>query len=140
MTVEQYRTLNIERAQNRVAYVLGRMLIEGYISKDLHDKMVDQPIPFKRGVFQYSPNATVDEIKKRLMEEPFSSLLQEYNIDNPATAGLKIVTTIDQDIQRHAQYGFVHHLTEVGSVLEGVERSDLIHEGQRIILGKKARP
>ena len=56
------------------------------------------------------------------MEEPFSSLLQEYNIDNPATAGLKIVTTIDQDIQRHAQYGLVHHLTEVGSVLEGVER------------------
>ena len=51
LTVEQYRALNIERAQKRVAYVLGRMLIEGYISKELHDKMVDQPIPFKRGVF-----------------------------------------------------------------------------------------
>ncbi len=137
MTVEEYRALNIERAQKRVAYVLGRMLIEGHISQELHDTMVEQPLPFKRGVFQYSPNATVDEIKKRLLEEPFSSLLQEYHIDNPATAGLKIVTTIDQDIQRHAQYGLVHHLTEVGSVLEGVERSDLIHDGRRIILEKR---
>ena len=137
MTVEEYRALNIERAQKRVAYVLGRMLKEEYITQELHDTMVKQPIPFKRGVFQYSPNATVDEVKKRLMAAPFDSILEEYHIDNPATAGLKIVTTIDQDIQRHAQYGLVNHLTEVGSVLEGVEKKDLVHEGRRIIMEKR---
>ena len=35
MTVEEYRALNIERAKIRVAYVLGRMLIEGHISQEV---------------------------------------------------------------------------------------------------------
>ena len=137
MTVEEYRELNIERAQKRVYYVLGRMLDEGHISQELFDKMSTQPIPFQRGVFQYSPNATVDEVKKRLMAPPFSTILEEYNIDNPSTAGLKIVTTIDQDIQRHAQYGLVHHLSEVGSIIEGVKETDLVRSEQKVILEKR---
>lgn len=74
-----------------------------------------------------------------MLEPPFDSLLAEYNIDNPATAGLKIVTTIDQDIQRHAQYGLVHHLSEVGSILEGVEEAGLIYNDNSVILEKRGQ-
>ncbi len=137
MTVEEYRALNVERAQKRVQYVLGRMLAEGHISQELHDKVSVQPLPFQRGVFQYRPNAAVDEVKRRLMSPPFSEILEEYNIDNPATAGLTIVTTLDQDIQRHAQYGLVHHLSETGGILEGVEPTGLVREKQSVILEKR---
>lgn len=116
-----------ERAHTRTHYVLGRMLDNGYISQGVYDQLIKEKIPFKRGDFRYSRTSVVDEIVDRLHEEPYVSVLAGYGITSPATAGLEIVTTLDADIQRHAQYGLVHHLTDVGSVLEGVQKESLFH-------------
>lgn len=124
-TLQESRERNLERAHARVQYVLDRMHAEGHISTSLYNSVKDQEIPFQRGMFQFSSNTIVDEVRERLQKPPLSDVLEEFNIDNPSTAGLRIVTTIDQDIHRHAQYGLVHHLTEVGSILEGVSPEDL---------------
>ena len=132
-TLKESRQRNLDRAHARVQYVLGRMHAEGHISTSLYNTVKDQEIPFQRGMFQFSSNTIVDEVRERLQKPPLSDVLEEYNIDNPSTAGLRIVTTIDSDIHRHAQYGLVHHLTEVGSILEGVSPDDLIFSERKVI-------
>ena len=132
-TLQESRQRNLDRAHERVQYVLGRMHAEGHISTALYNSVKDQEIPFQRGMFQFSSNTIVDEVRERLQKPPLSDVLEEYNIDNPSTAGLRIVTTVDQDIHRHAQYGLVHHLTEVGSILEGVSPKDLFFSDRKVI-------
>ena len=136
-TLKESRQRNLDRAHERVQYVLGRMYAEGHISTSLYNSVKDQDIPFQRGMFQFSSNTIVDEVRERLQKPPLSDVLEEYNIDNPSTAGLRIVTTIDSDIHRHAQYGLVHHLTEVGSILEGVSPEDLTFSERKVIQEKR---
>ena len=122
----------LDRAERRVAYVLGRMQITGRLGeaeyaaalKDLQARFAaeragEAPGFFNRGQFRYDTNVVLDEVEARLSEAPFPQLFEELGIDNPSTAGIQIVTTIDADAQREATYALWHQLSEVGPVLEG---------------------
>ncbi|MCO4746537.1 MAG: transglycosylase domain-containing protein [Proteobacteria bacterium] len=86
----------------------------------------DIELPFRRGTFRYDSNAVLDEVGRRLGEAPFDQVLTKAGIDDPATAGLKIVTTLDPGAQQEATYALWHHLTEVGTMLEVHGPSDFI--------------
>ena len=134
------REANIKRAHERVDYVLQKMHEQGHLSASLKAELQEQEIPFKRGTFRYGKSSVVDEVVKRLEYSPFPEIFEEYNIDNPSTAGLKIITTIDEDIQRQAQYGLVHHLSNVGGILEGVGTDDYILPKQKVRLDPTDKP
>ena len=126
-TIPEKKQKAYDKAHERTHYVLGRMLANGYISQAMHDQLIKEKIAFKRGDIRYNRTSVVDELVDRLHEEPYVSVLAGYGITSPATAGLEIVTTLDENIQRHAQYGLVHHLTDVGTVLEGAQKESLFH-------------
>ena len=114
-----------ERARVRVAYVLERMLVREKISQATHDEAAAELEArfaegrfFNRGRFRYDSNVMLDEVEARLSEAPFPELFDELGIDNPSTAGIQIVTTIDASVQRDATYSLWHHLSVVGPVLE----------------------
>ena len=134
------REANIKRAHDRVDYVLQKMYEQGHISENMKKELQGQEIPFKRGTFRYGKSSVVDEVVKRLEYSPFPEIFEEYNIDNPSTAGLKIITTIDENIQRQAQYGLVHHLSEVGGILEGVGSQNYILPEQKVRLDPADKP
>ena len=117
-----------ERARQRTRYVLDRMLDEGALTTSVHAELTAAPLPFKKGRFQYESNVVLDEVEARLSAAPFPALFESLNIDNPSTAGISIVTTLDESAQRGATYGLWHHLTEVGGVLDGIDASDLALE------------
>ena len=121
-----------ERARLRTRYVLDRMREEGALTSTVHAELVEAPLPFKKGRFQYESNVVLDEVEARLSTAPFPALFESLNIDNPSTAGISIVTTLDEAAQRGATYGLWHHLTEVGGVLDEVRAEDFS-------LGKDAR-
>lgn len=110
-----------ERARLRTRYVLDRMRDEGALTPSVHAELVAAPLPFKKGRFQYESNVVLDEVEARLSTAPFPALFESLNIDNPSTAGISIVTTLDGAAQQGATYGLWHHLTEVGGVLDGVQ-------------------
>ena len=83
-------------------------------------------LAFKRGAFRYDASAVLDEVARRLAEPPFDDVLAKAGIDDPATAGLQVVTTLDADVQRTTQYGLWHHLTDVGVMLEARGREAFI--------------
>jgi penicillin-binding protein 1A len=118
-STEEKRQAAREAAQVRTAYVLGRMVETGAISQERHDAVVDQPIPFERGTFRYERSVLLDAVESALAQAPFPEVFEKAGIDNPSTAGLQIVTTIDEDAQRAAVYGLWHHLSELGPYMDG---------------------
>ena len=65
-------------------------------------------------------------IPKGRMFKDITQLLSEAGIDNPSTAGIQVITTVDAAAQRSATYGLWHHLTEAGAQMEGLSASDLV--------------
>ena len=117
-TEEQHQAA-LEAAQVRTAYVLGRMVETGAISQQRYQAVVDQPIPFERGTFRYERSVLLDAVETALARHPFPEVFAKAGIDNPSTAGLQIVTTLDRDAQRAAVYGLWHHLSELGPYMDG---------------------
>jgi penicillin-binding protein 1A len=117
---------SLERAKHRTAYVLKRMAAEGHLSASELEGLLQEQIPFSRGRFQYQKSSIVDEVESRLSQAPFPRVFHELGIDNPSTAGISIVTTLDADAQRAATYGLWHHLSEVGPLLEKQTASALL--------------
>ncbi|MEC8423306.1 MAG: hypothetical protein VX000_05985, partial [Myxococcota bacterium] len=99
--------------------------MRGSLAPAEHARLVEQEIPFKKGEFRYASSILVDEVADRLAQAPFPALFEELGIDNPSTAGIQVVTTLDEAVQRDATYALWHHLTEVGGVLEGLTARDL---------------
>ena len=105
-------------AENRARYVLGRMKTVGTLDQKSWERLVAEPLVFKRGTFQYDRSVVVDEVQRRLEEPAFIELFERLGIDNPSTAGIQIVTTLDVVAQREATWALWHHLTELGTLLE----------------------
>ncbi|MCB9745857.1 MAG: transglycosylase domain-containing protein [Alphaproteobacteria bacterium] len=124
-STEEKRQLAREKAQTRVNYVLGRMVVDGHITQAQFDALEDRPIPFRKGEFRYDSTILMDEVERQLEAAPFPQLFADAGIENPSTAGLEIITTLDADVQRGATWGLWHHLTEVGAALEGLSAQDL---------------
>lgn len=153
---EERRTRSLERAHERTRYVLQRIVNEpagnlagpvpvgrvGVRERRLSDIQIMKQtastlletgfeLEFRRGTFRFESSAVLDEVAKRLTEAPFPEVLEAAGIDDPADAGLVVVTTLDPDIQRAATYGLWHHLTDVGTLLEGLTVEDFIRtDGQ----------
>ncbi|HMV67230.1 MAG TPA: transglycosylase domain-containing protein [Myxococcota bacterium] len=88
-------------------------------------------LDFKKGTFRFDSSAVLDEVARRLAEPPFVEVLRAAGIDDPARAGLRVITTLDADAQRAAVYGLWHHLTEVGVMLEGRTAADFVRADER---------
>lgn len=148
---EDRRARSVERAHDRTRYVLQRLVDEpldnlaGPIPgkpdatagerlakarevKEEAQRLLDEgfELPFKRGTFRYDSSAVLDEVARRLHEAPFDEVLTQAGIEDPSTAGLVVVTTLDPDVQRESIYALWHHLTEVGAMLEGRSAADFV--------------
>ncbi|MCB9765639.1 MAG: transglycosylase domain-containing protein, partial [Alphaproteobacteria bacterium] len=128
---EERRQEAREKAQTRVRYVLGRMHTDGHITAEQLKLYSERPIPFKKGTFRYDSSILMDEVERRLEAAPFPELMAAAGIDNPSTAGIRIITTLDAGAQRAATYGLWHHLAEVGPGLEGLSVSDWFHDAAK---------
>lgn len=148
------------RAHDRTRYVLGRLaseeaeLIAGPLpargdaaARAVYDARVaevrtaqeearrllaeDFQLDFKRGTFRYDSSALLDEVARRLSEAPFDEVLASAGIEDPATSGLQVITTLDPQAQVEATYSLWHHLTEVGTWMEEHTAEDFIRRDSR---------
>ncbi len=115
---KEQRERRVQRATDRTRYVLDQMLRHGKIDAETHAKALTTPIPFRRGRFQFRRDIVLDAVREQLASEGFGLLLASHGIENPAVAGLRIVTTIDPLLQRRAYAGFRRALGEVGALIE----------------------
>ncbi|MEN0061036.1 MAG: hypothetical protein AAGA48_02745, partial [Myxococcota bacterium] len=83
------------------------------------------------GSFRFERSSVIDEIAERLTEPPLDKILEKAGIEDAESAGLHIITTLDPDAQREAQYALWHHLTEVGAWMEALKAEDFVLKGHR---------
>ncbi len=117
-----------QRALDRTHYVLRRMTEDGYITDAQHAELTARELPFQRGRFRFPYSVVLEEVARELGDEHFIDRLAARGIDNPSTAGIEIVTTLDPAIQDAALHGLRHHLTDVGVPLEGVPLSQILRD------------
>ncbi len=115
---EERRQAAIDAAEKRTSYVVRRMVEEGYLPEAKAAALLTEPLAFRRGAFRYDRSVVLDEVQRRLEEPEFIELFERAGIENPSTAGLRIVTTVDHRAQAAATYGLWHHLTELAPPLE----------------------
>ncbi|OGR05036.1 MAG: hypothetical protein A2511_09480 [Deltaproteobacteria bacterium RIFOXYD12_FULL_50_9] len=114
-----------EEARSRTRYVLHQLYRIGKLGQEELQKYSSREIPFKRGQMTYSMNTTMDQIRVALADPAVEEVLLQQGIDNIATSGVRIVTTIDKDIQEDAEYAVRKELSRLDVMLSGYERGEL---------------
>ncbi|MDF1577896.1 MAG: transglycosylase domain-containing protein [Desulfurivibrionaceae bacterium] len=125
---ENDKKLARERARHRAGYVLRQMLNNGLLTGAIHDEMIAREIPFEQGKMYFSLNTIMDLVKEALGEPEVMLALQDHGIDNIATSGIKIVTSIEKNIQEESFSALRKELSRLDVRLRGYERESVQEE------------
>ncbi|NBD11376.1 MULTISPECIES: penicillin-binding protein 1A [Corallococcus] len=99
--------LRPEAAKKRRSYVLGRMLIEGMISKAEHDQADAEPVKV------YPVEDVFHEFAPYFVEQVRKDVVDRYGNPVLLKEGLKVFTTMDSERQRAAQDSVLNGLMSV---------------------------
>jgi membrane peptidoglycan carboxypeptidase len=123
-TAEEVRIAEVE-SKHRTAYVLGQMYKLHYIDANAYQRALNQEIPFKQGRTRYSLNTVMDLVKDAMADPLIEDAFARHGIDNIATSGIKVITTIDKDLQESSLYSLKNELSRIDIRLDGYDRDIL---------------
>jgi len=116
---EAERAEAIRLANMRKNYTLSNMLKVHYITRDQFLKAKARKIPFKEGRITYRLNVILDYVRDQLESKYFQRILHAQGIDNIATSGIKIYTSINKEIQKAALMNLRNYLPPLDVQLNG---------------------
>jgi len=106
-------------AKLRKNYVLNNMLMMNLITEDEHARAIKREVPFREGKVTYRLNVILNYIRAQLESDYFRAILEEQGIENIATSGIKIYTSIDREIQEGTLNSLRKHLPLLDVKLSG---------------------
>ena len=106
-------------AKIRKDYVVGGMYALNYITKEQYEDALGRDVPFKEGRVTYRLNVVLDYIRDQLDSEYFKTILQDQGVENIATSGIRIHTSINKEIQEGALRSLRRHLPALDVKLSG---------------------
>ncbi|MDI6742137.1 MAG: PBP1A family penicillin-binding protein [Smithella sp.] len=98
--------VHYERAKQRQIYVLGRMVEDGFISKEEMQKASDTPMKLR-------PIKSKDKMAAYFVENVRRYVQEKYGADVLYKEGLSIYTTLDLTVQKYAGEAMVRGLKEL---------------------------
>ncbi len=119
-----------ERGRQRAGYVLSSMKNLGMISEADYREAINTDIPFDKGTVGYSLDYVMELVTEAVASERVLEALSVHGIDNIATSGIRIITTVDQQIQQRTMYGLRKQLSTLDVRLRGYEREAVQKELQ----------
>jgi membrane peptidoglycan carboxypeptidase len=128
-----------ERARIRLRYVLKKMLELQMISEGAYIEALATDIGFMQGQVGYSLDYVMEMVKDAVSTTEVLSELQKHGIDNVSTSGIRIITTVDKDIQDKALYSLRHELSRLDVMLRGYEREEVLKEYAQTEYGGDSR-
>ncbi len=126
----------VERAQIRLGYVLKEMRKLGMIDEETYEKAQNTPITFKQGKVGYSFDYVMEMVKEAVSSDDVLAALARHDIDNIATSGVRIITNIDQLLQRKTLAVLRYRLGITDVMLRGYERAEVQQELAALEHGK----
>ena len=106
-------------AKSRKDYVLTAMRKMNFITQEQYLEATKKEVPFKEGKVTYTLNVILDYVREQLESDYFRTILQEQGLDNIATSGIKIYTSINREIQEGALRSIRRHLPLLDIQLSG---------------------
>ncbi|MDY6881261.1 MAG: transglycosylase domain-containing protein [Thermodesulfobacteriota bacterium] len=120
-----------KQSKLRKDYVLAKMMQLDFITQEQYLEAIQMEVPFNEGRVTYKLNVILDYVREQLMSDFFKAVLEEQGVDNPATSGIRIYTSINKDVQEAALRSLRDHLPLFDVRLNGyniAEMSDSYYE------------
>ena len=108
-----------QRAKLRTAYVLKKMLEMNFITQQQYLHIITHDIPFKEGNITFRLNVMLDYVREQLESSFFKNILHDQGLDNFATSGIQIYTSINKNIQEACTKSLRSHLSLMNVQLNG---------------------
>ncbi|MBR6943825.1 MAG: transglycosylase domain-containing protein [Fibrobacter sp.] len=116
---EERRKMAIARGEDRLRYVLGRMVEEGYIEQADMNKATEKPLEFNHGNFRFTMSTTLERLEERLDSDFFHDLFQKEGIEDWRKAQLEITTTLNAKSQDAAKRALQTNISNLQLQLGG---------------------
>ena len=124
--------LAIKRGESRLRYVLDKMFELGMISQAEYQEAVAKKLDFQQGKVGYALDYAMDLVKEAVSSTEVLEALESHGVDNVATSGIRIVTTIDKDLQAKAIHALRQGLSLLDIKLRGYEREQVQEEYRQV--------
>lgn len=125
---EAGKELARKRSRIRLKYVLDKMLALGMIDRFRYNKSLAGEIPFHQGKVGYSLDYGMELVRDAVSTTEVENALAEHGIDNIATSGIRIITTLDKDIQKGTLAILRDELSRLDVRLRGYDRENVQEE------------
>lgn len=116
------------RAKGRLEYVLRQMRQLAMIDSFTYNGALESEIEFKNGKVGFALDHSMELVRDAVSSDAVSKALEEYDITNIATSGIKIVTTIKKGLQEQTLSSLRAELSRLDVRLRGYERSEVQSE------------
>lgn len=116
---EEGAALARERIRQRTDHVLRQMYRLNFIDEAQLLANLKQEVPFRRGQMRFAPNTILDLVREGLAAPEVERALSLYGIDNVATSGIRIITSVDGDLQDQALFALRKELSRLDIRLQG---------------------
>lgn len=114
-----------QRAKIRLKYVLGKMRTLGMIDNYTYNQAVSSEIPFKQGKVGFSLDYAMEMVKDAVSSTEVLNSLAVHGITNVATSGVKVITTVDRDLQEKTLSVLRGELSRLDVRLRGYTREEV---------------
>lgn len=113
------------RAKARTRYVLDHMLELGMINAAEHREAVAADIEFKEGKVGYALDYAMELVRDAVSTTEVLNALEENDITNIATSGVRIITTVDRELQHKTLASLRGELSRLDVRLRGYNRDEV---------------
>lgn len=125
---DQGADLAKSRGKTRLEYVLGKMRDLGMISIAEYDESIAKDIQFIQGKVGYALDYAMEMVREAVSSTEVLGALEGNDVSNIATSGVKIVTTIDRELQERTLSILRGELSHLDVRLRGYERKEVQEE------------
>jgi len=101
----------LKKGQMRTKYVLRRMLDNHYISQEIYDSAKIPELNY--GEFKFNASSLLDKIDRELNEDIYAEIFDDFGIEDWRRAQIKIVTTLDVNLQGKAEQAVKDNLNNL---------------------------
>lgn len=116
------------RGKERLHYVLAKMRELGMISEEEQRRAIAEELVFSQGRVGYALDYVMEMVREALSSSEVVAALEGQDVTNIATAGLRIVTTVDRDLQEQTLSILRSEFSRLDVTLRGYERAEVQKE------------
>ncbi|MGA1825434.1 MAG: transglycosylase domain-containing protein [bacterium] len=106
-------------------YILKKMYALNMITKEQFEEAVNTPLKFVEGEIYYKQSVAMELIRQRLQSDFFQNIFSRHGINNFATSGIRIYSSMNASCQKLAVKELQNNLSTLDVRLQGYAHEDM---------------